>query len=56
MPAASKSALGRALTSARRFRATHPVNPSPLRTTSRSICSPSVPLANRQRNESVSSS
>ena len=31
-PAASKSALGRALTSGRRLRATQPVSPWPLRT------------------------
>ena len=55
-PAASRSALGRAFTSARRLRATHPVSPSPEWTETCWMISASTPVANRQRRLSVSSS
>ena len=55
-PAASNSALGRALTSGRRLRATHPARPWPARTVMPPIASASTPVANRHRNVSASSS
>ena len=55
MPAASRSALGRAFTSVRRLRATQPVNPSPLFTEICWMTSASIPVANRQRSVSSSS-
>ncbi len=54
-PAASKSALGRALTSGRRLRATHPVRPWPFLIVSCCTISDSTPVAKRQRSVSDSS-
>ena len=55
-PAASRSAPGRAFTSARRLCATQPVSPSPVCTETCWTISASVPIANRQRSVAVSSS
>ena len=55
-PAASNSALGRALTSGRRLRATQPARPWPARTVMVPIASASTPVAKRQRSVSASSS
>jgi hypothetical protein len=55
MPADSRSALGRAFTSVRRFLATQPVSPSPLFTEICWITSASTPVAKRHRSVSLSS-
>ena len=52
---ASMSALGRALTSGRRLRATQPVSPWPLRRLSCWSSSESVPVAKRQPSVSFES-